>query len=390
MNKPPTALHEAPMEQKTISCPACGVQLAGVSGMADCVIKCGRCHARFRLGKKPATTDDTVASWLQEGKHSRDADNLDDMATPGKGHQLDPPHSGGTHILAALTEPLRVVKTDRQGVLLEFPSSRMTEIPFRCSMPHKCLQCGSRTHLKAHVVIFSTGMKDSISLEAEHSAGDMIISEETFRGATGLDMLRMLPHVPNVPHPANLPIPYWLCDMCSGAGMISGQVQINSATGNGWCRLLFRSTRRAMEFMGAAGAAATEDYQKLAAQVTSTRENPWDSISEAVQHRLQQWFRLSVGESFVAYTPDRDRARTEDGMAGLVVTNIRLIYHTQMRHRESSVKDPVEIQYAMAGVRGVVEIKTPHWEIKHMTVDRDGADRLRRGLSSAKFNATWK
>ena len=375
--------------QRQIICPACGVQLAGAGNLSDCVIRCGRCHARFRLTPKSNITEDAVASWLQEGRGASDVErdmiDIDEMF-----QQIEPPHSGGTHVMDAIEQPMRTVKTDRAGVLLEFPVGRLNEIPFRCSMPRKCLQCGSRTHLKAHVIVYSTNLRDAISLEAEHSAGSMVMAEEAFHGATGLDMLRMLPRVPNVPHPGDLPMPYWLCDMCSGAGVLSAQLNVNSATGKGWCRLLFRSSRRAMEFMAASGAGSTKDYEDLAKRVSAAGENAWETLSEAAQNRLRQWFRLNDGESFIAYVPDRDRMRTEDGMAGIVLTSHRLVYHTQVRHREAGIKDRIEIEYAMAGVRGVVEIKTPHWEVKRMSIDREGADRFRRGLSAGKFNAAWK
>jgi hypothetical protein len=185
-------------------------------------------------------------------------------------------------------------------------------------------------------------------------------------------------------------MPYWVCDMCSGSGTVSGQIHVNPDTGKGWCRLFIRSLRRAMEFMVNAGGEGAEGYTALKERMEQTAENPWDTLPEVIQHRLQQWYRPERGEQFIVYIPDRDRARTEDGMAGVVISTIRLIYHNPRHHRECRSGEPMELEHASGKGKGSVSIKTSVWEIKHMTVDRDGITRMRRGLSAGKFKAVWR
>jgi hypothetical protein len=76
-------------------------------------------------------------------------------------------------------------------------------------------------------------------------------------------------------------------------------------------------------------------------------------------------------------------------MAGVLVTNQRLIAHYSRRHREALVTEALELTHAFGAGKGHVAIKTANWTIPRMTIDRDGIARLRRGLSLGKFMAVW-
>ncbi len=366
-------------------------------GYRNCHVRCGACHHRFRLPKRVRVSDDAIAAWLSEGMDEEDEVSLaEEMAgdhgdaAAGADSRQDSV-SGQTAVLPAVAEhkQIRMIRLDRRGALFEFPAYRLKETSFRCAMPRRCLHCGTRHHLQAHVIVYTAHLLDSISLEAERSAGTMMLSDAEARDLDPHEVLERLPRVPNAPHPADMPMPYWLCDMCKSADAVSGQVQVNSETGKGFGRLLIRNLRRAEEFLCAAGGEDSADHAKLREWTESTAENPWDTLPTLIQHRISQWWRPRKGEQFVAYIPDRDHARTEDGMAGVVITTRRLVYHTRLRHHESSVEQPVELALAMGGGKGNVNVKTAGWQVKHFTVDRDGANRFRRGLTLARFHATW-
>jgi len=218
----------------------------------------------------------------------------------------------------------------------------------------------------------------------------MRLSEDHIRDLTPEQMLDRLPMVPNVPAPGNLPMPYWVCDMCSGAGVVSGQIGVHPETGQGFCRVLIRSLRRAAEFIAAAGGASTPDFHELQRAIAAVVESPWDILPEFVQHRLEQWYRPKQGERFLAYVPDRHLARIDDGMAGIAISDVRLVYHTQLRHKEVLVGEPLEVELTTSGARADLSLKTAQWDIRHTPLDRDGADALRRGLTAGKFSATWR
>ncbi len=381
-----------------MKCPACGVTLALDEEHLKQYIRCPRCKHKFPAARQAApATDDLIASWLTEEEPEGPQES------PGGASGLvEMPYgadvmgdAGTAAAPTAAPKPMghgeiRAVKIDRRGVLFEFPASRLLETRFRCAFPRQCMSCDARTHLRPHVVIFTSQLRDSISMEAEHDAGALVDGHNELEGFIGQKLLDRLHEVPNVPYPGNQPMPYWLCDMCSGAGCVSGQIHVSRDASRGWCRLFIRYPRRAMEFMINAGGEGAEGFRELSERVERTAENPWNSLPEVVQQRIQQWYHPKSDEHFLAYVPDRDRTRTEDGMAGVVISNTRLIYHTPRSHHQAKFGQPLELEHASGVGKGRISIITPNWTIHQMTVDRDGITRMRRALTLGRFHAVWR
>lgn len=414
------------MSDTRVVCPSCGTALKVPEGCQGRFVRCSKCSHRFQVPEEGTVADDLVASWLSEEEvQERDssagagraagsaaAPASGSAATPAAGPAAAPavreapggappslravgeaPQAAGAHAQPAdHAAVLRVVTIEPNGVLLEFPAARLLDASFRAAFPRRCLSCGAQVHLRAHMIIFAARLTDSFSLEAEHSAGALALSNDEVRGLSNEEVLSRLPRIPNVPPPADLPMPYWVCDMCScsGAGLLSGQFQPGGADEKGLCRLWVGSMHRALEVMGAAGAEGTPDYARLKERVESTAENPWDLLPSVIRHRLEQWFHPESHERFLAYVPDRDHARTEDGMAGVVITDRRLIYHTHARHRETGIQDSVDLEPSMSGSKHNVRIRTSGWEVHHFTVDRDGLAHMRRALTVGRFKAHWR
>jgi len=369
-------------------CPGCGTTLLLPPGCANCFVRCSHCRCRFRLPRRIRVSEETITDWLSV---EEDDDEAPDERAAGAAAPTEPQvSSGGTSVLPAIHhEGIRLLRADAQGALLEFAAGRLREHAFRSAMPRRCLHCGVRKHLHVHVILYAAQFASPISQQAEYSAGALSVSEDEAQTLSNDEILRRLPAIPNVPSPANLPMPYWLCDLCAGADPVRGQIQVNPETGVGWCRLLIRSLRRAEEFLLAAGGAGTAAHEELRQSMATLSENPWDSLPLLVQNRLSQWFRPEPEERLLAYVPDRDHARTEDGMAGLVVSSHRLICHTPLRHRESPVRERLELSLSMGGHRGNVRIRAAEWEVKHFAIDLEGLNRLRTALATGKYRALW-
>ena len=367
------------------------------AGHAGEIVQCTKCQQRFRIPKPAGITDDTITSWLSDAivPPNIGDDDLNASRTvkapvsaaprpePKKTIVSGPPPSD------VVGEPIRLVKFGDAGALMEFQAARLREVPFRCAMPRRCLRCGTPAHLLAHIIIYAPQLVDNVSLEAEHAAGELRLVEDQIRDLGPEQLLERLPMVPNVPSPGNLPMPYWVCDMCSGAGLISGQIQVNSQTGNGVCRLKIRSLRRAMEFMEFVGGNSSKAFKLLREHIESSTENPWEQLPSVIQHRVEQWYKPTTGEQYIAYIPDRDRTRTEDGMSGLLISNRRLIFHTRLRHSETTSEKPLKLQLSNDGGKLSVKIETPIWDIKHLVLDKDGANLLRRALVASGFRPVW-
>ncbi|MFW6061491.1 MAG: hypothetical protein ACOC93_01660 [Planctomycetota bacterium] len=408
------------MAKRKAICPACGRQLIVPAKCEDCFVRCGICHHKFRLPKLSSVTDDLVATWLNMPALDDEAEDEQEEAAaavgqPSEGAAVGSHASSGSAAGPTEESPpaparrqedmpsrmkrgkevtggsdIEVIALDPKGVVFEFPASRLMKTAFRMALPRECVRCRTRSHLSPFPVVYQANMDLSgeWSLESEYTAGQHYFSEAELKKLGDEELLERLPQVPNVPFPATLPMPYWICDMCTSEGMISGK--IDPERDGGKCRLFLRNLCVAEGFLISAGGRNTPAQKKLLEQILHLKDNPWECMPNAVQNRIRKWFRPQENEAFVAYVPDRKHTRIEDGQAGLLVSDRRLIFHTSLNHREVKADEPVNLQLAMDGEKGELKVSTSHWNVTHMTVDRDGVAKLRRALWKAKFNAEWQ
>lgn len=358
-------------------CPACGTILDVPAGKSDCNVRCGGCQFRFRLPKIVAT-EDAIADWLDEG--------------PAKPQEqgAPAPSSEGTAVLPAINEPIRLVKADRSGALLEFACNQLVEEAFRCAMPRRCLRCGSRSHLHARTIVYSTNMSATIGSEAPEMDDSLSLQGDDVATLTGQELLDRLPRVTNAPHPLDLSMPFWLCDLCDARGMISAQARFTDQPGVGLCRLWIANLRRADEFVLTVGGKHVSAHAALQRQLSTMHDDPWDSVPLKVQNHLRQWFHSAQGERFVAYVPDADLTRPQEGIEGLLVSSQRLIWHSRLMHREVNVTEKVEFVEDYDGRHHYLQIRTPSWQVKRAHIDREDVPRLRTALTKAKIQTVWR
>jgi len=368
------------MTDRLAQCPVCGTLLDIPPGCADCYVRCGQCNGRFKLPPL-AVSDEAVASWLEEetppvGPSPKEA-AADHPASPAE-----------TATAPARDAEIDVVRIDSNGVLLEFPSARLLDESFRAAIPRRCLRCGCGSDLQAHPIIFADHISDDIS-QSEYAVQPLALSDEELRTLSDEELLERMPRVPNVPHPAELPMPYWRCSLCREGGGVAGQIQIDPQTGQGRCRLWITELPLAAGFLSAAGGEGTRQHKQLLRRIALSRRNPWQDLSPVIRHRIETWFHPRRGERFVAYVPDRNHRHRDDGLAGVVFSSARLVYHSPGEHHESRLSGAVELDVTGSGATGDLHIHAPKWEVPHIPLDRDGLDSLRRALRHAHCRAHW-
>ncbi len=369
------------MPARRVKCPSCSGVLSLPATVRNCAVRCGLCRRTFRLPKEVPVPDDTIFGWL----HSPE-DNEDERA----GTLV--PMSGEASRKAdeASRSKIRLVSLERRGAMFEFPAKYLRQVKFRCAIPRVCIHCLGRAHLSAHLIIFAPQLRDSFSLEAEHHAGKLTIPQKEIGGLCDKELLQHLPEIPNVPPPANLPMPYWVCDLCSGTGAISGQITVDQESGHGHCRLFMRNLRIAGSFLGAVTGTHGQDFARFVEFAKRAKADRWDALPTVVRHRLEQWFKPSGDERFVAYIPDRARARTEDGMAGVIISTCRLIYHRHSVHQELSSDKPVTFQMSASRGKEIATISAEGFKARPILLDREGEIALRKAILEGHFKAFWR
>jgi len=375
-------------QPRQVPCPACSTLLDAPPGSAGKFARCGKCQYRFQIPAEPADaqlSEDELLSLLAEQE--------DEVDLEAESELTESPDASMSTFAAASGGPvatMHILKVRPNGVLLDFPAEYLLDKHFRCAIPRTCMCCGTRANLMPHLIRFVPRPDADADSAAKPVEASLAIKDPTLMRLDNMELLRHLPDVSDTLPPANHPMPYWVCDRCRDVGLVSGQIKVDPATQQGTCWLFIRSTRRCEEFIRAAAGADVPGLDKLHELNESGRQNPWDLVPESVQHRLQQWFRPEEGEHFLGYTPDRAHNRTEDGMAGVVISNKRFIYHTQRRHLEARASEPLQLLLAMGRDMGQLDINTPTWDMKRMKVDAAGIRVLRRSLTMGKFKVAWK
>jgi hypothetical protein len=372
------------MRCRQAQCPACGTLLNVPPGCGNCKVRCGQCGHRFRLPRRIHVTEEAISDWLRV-----DVDRSK-PAVPAVADS-DRTHVAMPAVQTAAREDLRILRLGRGGVVFEFPARRLMETHFRSALPRRCARCRSKNHLRAHPIIFEKILRvgGPAAERSRQLAEQADVRLQQVRKLPAEELLDRLPRIPDAPPPGDLPMPFWLCDLCSPRETVAGQICTDSS-GENLARLYIRNLLIAQGFLSAAGPVATGDEDRLKRYVAKRKENPWDSMPETVQQRIETWFHPGDGERFMAYIPDHHRTRTEDGLAGLLVSDRRLIFHTALTHREVPCSMSLRVQLSTEGEHADIRVSTPTWEVTHMTIHREDLPKLRRALFSGQFDAKWK
>lgn len=395
------------MTDRRVECPGCRAELSVPDDLTSRKVRCSFCKTVFDVSKprRVIVQDDMIAGWLKDWSIDRDDEVADGHFDPNEEtyvadlveqepqcrlRRFDPGAPKQADIEAAHSAgEVRLAKLDKQSAELEFPADRLRCPIFRSSLPPRCMRCQGRSRLSSHLVIFSTDWKEQVDLVGEHLAGELILGPQELGSLRGQELLARLPMVPNVPYPGNLPFPYFVCDKCSPLNLVGGQIRMNTDTGQGSCRLRLANLQMAAEFLATVGGAKGQDLQRLTEALASLKADPWQGLPTEERHRIQQWFRRYPGEAFVAFIPDGDFSRSELGMAGLLVSSRRLVYHRPPRHREGTVDESLVIRLSLRGEKQMVSLDSPMLKNVSMATDPSGVKDLRSACRMAGLRARW-
>lgn len=373
-------------QTRRVPCPACETLLSVPPNSTGKYARCGKCEHRFQIPAEPDRhlSDDDVLMLLEGDEDEVDLETESQLSD----ESTDPGMSTFSAASGAPVATMHILKIRPNGVLLDFPADYLLDRHFQSAMPRMCMCCGTRANLLPHLLRFVPRGADAAATRQQHTS--LVVKDPALQRLDNTQLLERLPEVPGAPPPANRPMPYWLCDQCRDVDIVAGQIKVDPQTQQGTCWLFVRNLHGCEEFIRVAAGDNVPDLDKLHELNESGRENPWDLIPESVKHRLEQWFRPEDDEQFLGYVPDRDHNRTEDGMAGILISNKRMIFHTHLRHMESKIDEPLKFLLAMSRDAGELQINTATWQIKRMKVDKEGIRGLRRALTMGKFRVAWK
>lgn len=235
-----------------------------------------------------------------------------------------------TNLFVDLATPHLVVDSvSQKGVMLVFDSSFLENPGFRVSMPIACAFSGARkrSDLMARPFAFfdqSQGaLRNAQEVEAghEHRMIDAIVTE---------DLVTLMGRLEKLPPPFNLPMPYYV-----GIDHVHMSIECHTLRreeGGTTCYVLIPNGWYALEWLRNVNGACGSEYRLLTHDVALLWSKAWEGVSEVVRQRLGTWVGFEPGERFRFYVNDAEFGSKDEGLAGVVFTDRRMIYHRYHRH----------------------------------------------------------
>ncbi len=373
-----------------LHCPGCGVALRVPPQAAGIRARCPACRATFRIPRRTDLMEETISVWIEEDvdrlaqeheKHllEEEAERLrrQEQSAAKPKRSAAPRSVGATpptppapqpvaselskplptmevaepspHVLerfaAAAASPspappaapaptpapmfhgrprLEVIQCTSEGVLLAFDAIWLEHEGFRCSMPVRCVFSGEddRAELLARPLAFidqSSGQFRS-PRELENK-----LEQHLPQGLLVRDFVRKLPNLQGMARPFNHVVPYYVMPRLAKLSLHCRSRRRED--GGHTCMVMIPDGRYALDWLGRINSVTGEDYAQLEQEIVSLQGETWRLLPQEVRARIGVWCHFRPRERFVLYLPDTDFAKSDAGLAGLVLTDQRLVFH---------------------------------------------------------------
>ncbi|MCC5828163.1 MAG: hypothetical protein JJU36_01830 [Phycisphaeraceae bacterium] len=221
--------------------------------------------------------------------------------------------------------PYLVVRDVHQGgVTLGFLSHWLENNRFRASMPEMCIFSGpiGRDQLLARPLAFVDRSQARVrSVQEIESRFEVPLKEE--HGAWHI--MAVMGQLEELPSPFCLPMPYYV-------GPSHRRDSLELAThrlpdGELMCTVRVPSHRCALTWLANVNGTCGDEHALLAEHVRVLENDAWKSLPDVVRQRLCAWCEFQPGERFDIYVSDAEFGVKDAGLAGIIITSQRIIYH---------------------------------------------------------------
>lgn len=289
---------------------------------------------------------------------------------------------------------VRLGHVDNMGAFFLFDPSLLYDEKFRLTFPQKCVLCGSANSLQVHRVVWSAMLPHRGDLVRNNNKEDAKVTAVVYdlkqlAGKTGGKFLEALGTIEALPAPYCLPFPYCICPVCSPSGAIVTDVRSIHNGAAQECELGICSLGRAEEFALAVGGPESQDVLLIRQAIRQRGADPWQVVPLAVQSRIRKWYAPEKAEKFLAYIPDSDYARAEDGSAGLVVTDRRLVCFKQGQTVEIPLNSQLTVARMKEGQKINMHILSSAGKHAAMMATTATSEKLRHCLVQQGVKAKW-
>ena len=330
-----------------VTCPGCGVTLGVPENAVGKRGRCAVCARSFVIPHPAASSspdavapEDTIIGWLVD-----EPEEATVQADSAPNRSESPRHFA-----------VRLARVDASGAQFCFHPEVLYDEDFRASLPRQCVVCGSRTGLVVHLVTWSRTTGEGPRVDLPYAPASSVLELDDFPDLYGRQLLARLPMVQGVSEPYSLPFPYYVCQYCSPVGAMVANVRPGTRRRNEECELQIPSLLQAEMFAAAIRGPDDPARHEIRKVRKGQEGDPWQRLPKFTRVRIERWFQLEESEKFIAYFPDADYSQAEVGLAGVAVTDQRLVFHKNVRLTTIALRDISGVALARSGARVTVDI----------------------------------
>ncbi len=367
------------MNTHVVPCPACQTPLNVPPSASGRRARCPACGDRFIIPTRTDLMDDTVSGWIEQdvGDIYEDRDRAADEShasqvmpalkqepKPEEAEQpagetivgvpfdqqmeaprpkaetprprptikparrpVDDDEDSNKYPRNLRTDPksphLVILKCGSAGVRFAFDAKWLSHEGFRTSMPTRCAYSGAadRTKLIARPMVFADRARGVKTTAAEISSNHDIRS---LADADARKIMQMMGTMEGLPSPFLYPMPYYISTRyanktihCMTRDRPSGGITAEVVIPDAVC---------ALEWLSRVNGVCGPEYQMLEYDTSLLHGDKFQELSEVCRGRIQSWCKLRPHEVFHAYLNDADFGRLDEGLAGVIVTDQRVVY----------------------------------------------------------------
>ncbi|HDY65861.1 MAG TPA: hypothetical protein ENH84_06480 [Phycisphaerae bacterium] len=380
-----------------MNCPKCQ---AALKVPENAIGKKGRCHmcgAKFIIAPpidesvdSGKVEEDMVSAWLstapppgQETTSQKPPKPPMKQAPPSdaKSSKSPPPASQSKPAKTSKNRfPMHLDHVDTMGAFFQFKAEQLRNEKFRSSIPRQCIVCGTKNDLSIHLIVWTAKLASRHRTEVRDNSSHFVLKLDKLSTLSPRELLSKLPLVENVPEPYCLPFPYYVCPSCSAVGAVVTDVRFAPNGQVHECELGISSLSLAEKFLLAVCGTEAPGLQNIRKARKECKGDPWQQLPLSIRIRIQRWYKPKDDEKFVAYFLDADYTKAEAGLAGLVLTNHRLVYHKNVVLIEMQLSEKININSTTKGSHTKLEIRSGSGKVAQLTARPSDADNFQRLL----------
>ncbi len=237
---------------------------------------------------------------------------------------------------------LVVTECNQAGVHLSFDAIWLDHMGFRCSMPVRGVFGNNPdlTQLRARPLAFidrSGGtMRDPQEFEARYE-------QPLMPGWTARDLITNMGIIKGLPTPLNRPMPYYVDSHHTNLSLTCTTER--RSDGGLTCHVRIPNGGYALDWLARVNGVCGPEYQQLKFDLMALGSDAWAKLSESCRQRLSVWTRFRPRERFLAYLSDADFGSHDAGLAGLVLTDQRIVYHKYHHNGEVELSTSGQLRF---------------------------------------------